>query len=118
MADARSAWTTLNQAAVDANKFQGKIWAFPESTEAVALWYNKKLVRTAPATSIDDLLKQAAEVGLAYNTGFYHSAGLLLGRGRQGLRRQPGSVRLTTGNSVVDASDVHQECQGHAERDR
>ena len=31
----------LNQSARDANKFQGKVWAFPESTEAVALWYNK-----------------------------------------------------------------------------
>ena len=63
---------------MDADKFQGKIWAFPESTEAVALWYNKKLVGQ-PATSVDELLQQAAKVGLAYNTGFYHSAGLLLG---------------------------------------
>ena len=67
----------LNQSAVDANKFQGKVWAFPESTEAVALWYNKDLVKEMPK-SAEDLLKQAAEVGLAYNSGFYHSAGILL----------------------------------------
>ena len=54
----------LNQSAVDANKFQGKVWAFPESTEAMALWYNKDKVKEAPK-SVDELLKQAAEVGLA-----------------------------------------------------
>ena len=61
------------------------MWAFPESTEAVALWYNKTLVKTPP-TSIEDLLTQAAEVGLAYNAGFYHSSGLLLGGGGKHLR--------------------------------
>ena len=95
---------------MDAVKFQDKTWAFPESTEAVALWYNKKLVDT-PATSIEDLLKQAAEVGLAYNAGFYHSSGLLLGGG--------GSVFVgdqqcgfTTGNSVVDALTFIKNAKG------
>jgi len=38
----------LNQPAVDANKFQGQTWAFPESTEAVASGNNKDLVKTPP----------------------------------------------------------------------
>ena len=41
----------LNQSAVDANKFQGKVWAFPESTEAMALWYNKDKVKEAPKSA-------------------------------------------------------------------
>ena len=56
------------------------MWAFPESTEGVALWYNKDLVREPPQDT-DALLKFAEEVGLALNTGFYHSAGLLFGSG-------------------------------------
>ena len=79
----------LNQSAVDANKFQGKVWAFPESTEAMALWYNKDKVKEAPK-SVDDLLKQAAEVGLAYNSGFYQSAGILLAEDGKVLDDQPG----------------------------
>ncbi len=70
----------LNKAAVDANKFGGKVWAFPESTEAVALWLNTDKVKTAPKDS-DELLKLAADVGLGLNTGFYHSSGIIFGSG-------------------------------------
>ena len=70
----------LNKSAVDANRFGGKVWAFPESTEAVGLWYNKDLVTETPK-SWEELLTQASTVGLGLNIGFYHSAGLLLGGG-------------------------------------
>ena len=106
----------LNQSAVDANKFQGKVWAFPESTEAMALWYNKDKVKEAPK-SVDDLLKQAAEVGLAYNTDFYQFRRASAGRGRQGPRRQPG-VCAGPGQLGRGWVDLHQERQGHAQRDR
>lgn len=66
----------LNPAAVDANKFQGKVWAFPESTEAVGLYINTDKVKTAPKTA-DDLLKIAEESGFALDTKFYHSMGIL-----------------------------------------
>ncbi len=91
----------LNQSAVDANKFQGKVWAFPESTEAVALWYNKDKVKEAPK-SVDELLKLAAEVGLAYNSGFYHSAGFLLAEDGKIFDANQ-ACALDQGNSVVDA---------------
>ena len=72
----------LNPAAVDANKFAGKVMALPESTEAVVLWYNKDLVKTPPTTEAE-LLTVAAASGLALNTGIYHSVGLLFGFGGQ-----------------------------------
>ena len=100
----------LNQSAVDANKFQGKVWAFPESTEAVALWYNKDKVKEAPK-SVDELLKLAAEVGLAYNSGFYHSAGLLLAEGGMVFDANQ-ACALDQGNSVVDALTFIQNAKG------
>jgi len=66
----------LNPAAVDADKFQGKVWAIPESTEAVALWYNTDKLKTPPADT-DALLKAAGECGLAVNSGFYHYFGFI-----------------------------------------
>ena len=71
----------LNKAAVEANKFGGKTWAFPESTEAVALYYNTDKVKTPPA-SADDVLKLAGDgAGLGLNTQFYNAVGFLLGGG-------------------------------------
>jgi maltose-binding protein MalE len=100
----------LNKSAVDANKFEGQTWAFPESTEAVALWYNKDLVKTPPQ-DMDELIKLASEVGLAYNSGFYHSAGLLLGSGGK-VFDENGKCALTEGNSVVDALTLIADAKG------
>jgi maltose-binding protein MalE len=100
----------LNKSAVDANKFQGKTWAFPESTEAVALWYNKDLVKTPPKDT-DELLKLAAEVGLAYNSGFYHSAGLLLGGGGK-IFDENGKCVLDQGTEVVNALAMLAKAKG------
>jgi maltose-binding protein MalE len=102
----------LNQPAVDANKFQGQTWAFPESTEAVALWYNKDLVKTPPKDT-DELIKLASEVGLAYNSGFYHSAGLLLGSGGK-VFDENGKCALTEGASVVDGLTLIANARGTA----
>lgn len=66
----------LNPAAVAANKFQGKIWAFPESTEAVGLYYNTDKIKTPPKNA-DELLKMAAESGFALDSKLYHSMGIL-----------------------------------------
>jgi maltose-binding protein MalE len=72
----------LRPSTVDANKFKGQVWAFPESFEAVALFYNKDMVPNPPKDT-DELLALAKEHGLAWNTGFYHSIGLLTGFGGQ-----------------------------------
>lgn len=65
----------LNPAALEANTFQGKIWAFPESTEAVALYYNTDKVKTPPKDA-DELLKLAQESGFALDSKFYHTMGI------------------------------------------
>lgn len=90
----------LNPNAVTANKFQGKVWAFPESTEAMALWYNTDKVKTAP-TNTDDLLKIAQESGLALNIGFYQAVGLLAAFGGQIFNDQMKCI-LDQGSGTVD----------------
>jgi maltose-binding protein MalE len=79
---AKDVLADLTPAAVEANKYAGKVMALPESVEAVVLWYNKDLVKTPPANT-EELLTVAAASGLALNTGFYHSTGLLFGFGGQ-----------------------------------
>jgi maltose-binding protein MalE len=91
----------LSKTAVEANKFQGKVWAFPESTEAVALYYNTDKVKTPPKDT-DELLKLAAEVGLGLNIGFYHSSGILFGAGAKLFDDKQVCV-LDQGNGIVDA---------------
>jgi arabinogalactan oligomer / maltooligosaccharide transport system substrate-binding protein len=77
---AKGVLADLTPAAVEANKYGGKVMALPESVEAVVLWYNKDLVKTPP-TNTEELLTVAAASGLALNTGFYHTTGLLFGFG-------------------------------------
>lgn len=72
----------LNPAAVEANKFGGKIMALPESVEAVVLWYNKDLVKNPPKNT-EELISVAEAAGLAMNSGIYHSVGFLFGFGGQ-----------------------------------
>lgn len=91
----------LNPAAVNANKFQGKVWAFPESTEAMALWYNKKLVST-PAPDIATLLANAEKQPVAVNIGFYQMAGFLFGFGGK-LFDDNQKCIMDQGSGVVDA---------------
>ncbi len=79
---AKDVLADLTPSAVAANKYGGKVMALPESVEAVVLWYNKDLVKTPPANT-EDLLTIAATSGLALNTGFYHTTGLLFGFGGQ-----------------------------------
>ncbi len=90
----------LNKAAVDANKFQGKTYAFPESTEAVALFINKDKVKTAPKTA-DELLTMAQQNGLALNTNFYNSVGVLFAEGAKLFDAQ-GKCILDQGTGTVE----------------
>jgi len=73
---------TLNPAAVTANSYRGQVWALPESTEAVALFYNPSLV-PSPPTSVDELLSIAASTGVGVNSGFYHFSGFIFASGGQ-----------------------------------
>lgn len=71
---------SLNPAAVTANSYKGKIWAVPESTEAMALFYNTSKVPTPPS-SIDELLAMAPDTGVAINSGFYQYSGFIFASG-------------------------------------
>ena len=76
--------------AVDALKFDGKLYGLPESIETVALYYNKSMVPTAPA-STEELVQMSADInsadsskyGFALLSNFYHPAGYLFGWGGQ-----------------------------------
>ncbi|MGB9722955.1 MAG: sugar ABC transporter substrate-binding protein [Chloroflexia bacterium] len=61
---------------VEALKWQGRLYGFPESFECVAMYYNTAMVDKPPKT-IEELKAVAAEKGLAFNTGFYHSFGFI-----------------------------------------
>lgn len=75
-------------ATVDALRYDGKLYGMPESFETVALYYNKTLVPTPPATTeeMDAIVAKLAQegkatYGMALRAGFYHSAGFLFGFG-------------------------------------
>ena len=70
----------LNQTVVNAGKFAGQTWAFPQSVDVVVLWYNRDLI-TEPPQDTEGLLKLAETAGLGLNGDFRHAAGLLLGGG-------------------------------------
>jgi arabinogalactan oligomer / maltooligosaccharide transport system substrate-binding protein len=93
--------SNLSQQAMDANKYQGKIWALTESTEAVALWYNTSMITTPPANS-DELLTMAQQYGLALNTLFYYDVGFMFAEGAQ-LFDSNFKCILDQGNGTVDA---------------
>lgn len=72
--------------AIDQVRLNGKLMAMPESTECVALVYNKNLVKEVPKTT-DDMIKLADSLhkgdtyGLVYNTQFYDTAGYFFANG-------------------------------------
>jgi maltose-binding protein MalE len=74
-------------ATLEALRFDGKLYALPESRETVALYYNKELVATPPAR-VEDLLREASIVaannrgtGFALKADFYFNMGYFFGAG-------------------------------------
>ena len=72
--------------AVDQVTLKGKMMAMPESTECVAMIYNKDMVKNLPANTQDmiklaDSLQNGDTYGLVYNTGFYFTAGYFFAAG-------------------------------------
>lgn len=87
--------------ALAALRYDGKLYALPESMETLALYYNKDLVQKPPST-IQELFVQAnsrdywkGDYFLAYNTQFFFTAGYLFGMGGS-LLQPDGTVRLDT----------------------
>ncbi|BAL80511.1 sugar ABC transporter substrate-binding protein [Caldisericum exile] len=74
------------QGALDQVKFKGHMMAFPESTECVALIYNKSLVPNVPKDTNElitlvDSLSKGDTYGFVYNSGFYFTAGYFFAAG-------------------------------------
>ena len=91
--------------ALDALRYRGHLYAFPESFETVALYYNKRLVSSLPRT-LGELAIRAnsrdywkGDYLIAFNTQFYFSAGYLFGMGGA-LLGQEDDVRVDTEAAV------------------
>ena len=87
----------FNQVAIDGSKVDGKFFMVPESLKAVAMWYDKSKVATAPATT-DALLAGVKDgsVLLGLNQNAYHNFGLSGAFG--------GTLMDDTGKCVADAT--------------
>jgi len=107
--------STYEPAAVNGVVWQGKIWALPESQEAIALVYNKDLVTSdylpSDPTNFQDLTAKAAafyaakNIPLLCNQGFkggdaYHIAPVFFGFGVPQYVDDTGKVTLNTPAAV------------------
>lgn len=88
--------------ALSALRYQGKLYALPESMETLALYYNKDMVTGKPPGTLQELFVQAnsrdywkGDYYLAYNTQFFFTAGYLFGMGGS-LLKPDGTVKLDT----------------------
>ncbi len=100
-----------SQVSIDGSKVDGKFYMVPESLKAVAMYYDKSKVTTAPATT-DDLLK-AVKAGTV-KAGFdahssYHSFGWWAAFGGQLMDASGKCTADTTG--VADAYKYFQDLQ-------
>jgi arabinogalactan oligomer / maltooligosaccharide transport system substrate-binding protein len=99
------------EVAVEGSKVEGKLYMVPESLKAVAMYYDKSKVATAPATT-DDLLKGVTDGTI--KAGFdahssYHSFGWWAAFGGKLMDDKGKCVADTTG--VADAYKYFQDLQ-------
>jgi len=89
-----------SQLSVDGMSLDGKLYGIPESLKAVALWYNKDMVATPPATTDD--LKALMEGGteVAFSYGCYHHYGFFNAFGGQIF---DDNWTVVAGDGVADA---------------
>lgn len=93
--------------------FNDGIYGVPFSAKTLAFFYNKALVPDAPATWAD-VLSTAAQVtgddssvtGLAFQNGFFHSAGFLFSLGGQ-LMDADGNAAFADGTDGATAMDAY-----------
>ncbi len=94
-------------------EFNGGLYGVPYSAKTLAFFYNKALVPDAPATWQDvlDFAKQVhgdddTVTGLAFQNGFFHSAGFLYSLGGQ-LMDADGNADFADGTPGADAMDAY-----------
>lgn len=92
----------VNQLGIDGMTVDGVLYGVPESLKAVALWYNKDLLPTPPATTDD--LKALMEGGtqVAISFGCYHDFGFFGAFGGK-IFDDSWKVIADQGTGVVDA---------------
>ena len=92
----------VNQLGIDGMTLDGKLYGIPESLKALALWYNKDLIETPPATT--DELKALMEGGteVAFSFGCYHHYGFFNAFGGEIFDDSWGVV-ADQGTGVTDA---------------
>jgi arabinogalactan oligomer / maltooligosaccharide transport system substrate-binding protein len=90
--------------------FEGKVWGVPESAKTLAFFYNMSLVPDAPE-SWADVLEISEELaadditGIAFQNGFFHSAGFLFSLGGA-LMDEEGNAAFapdTDGRTMMEA---------------
>jgi maltose-binding protein MalE len=104
-----SAWGTFT--------FNGDVWGVPFSAKTLAFFYNKALVPDAPQTWADVLavseeLALDGLTGLAFQNGFFHSAGFLYALGGS-LMDEEGNANFAPGTEGAAAMEAY--LQFHAD---
>jgi len=92
----------VNQLGIDGMSVDGVLYGIPESMKALAMWYNKELLPTPPATT--DELKALMEGGtqVAISFGCYHDFGFIGAFGGK-IFDENWKVIADQGTGVVDA---------------
>jgi len=98
-----SAWGTFS--------FNDAVWGVPFSAKTLAFFYNKALVPDAPETwadvlSISEELAADGLTGLAFQNGFFHSAGFLYSLGGS-LMDADGNANFVDGTDGATAMDEY-----------
>jgi arabinogalactan oligomer/maltooligosaccharide transport system substrate-binding protein len=86
------------QVAIDGMKVGGKLYAVPESSKAVAMFYNKAKIKTPPATTADLLTAVKGGVKFGIQASAYHNWGFYAAFG--------GSIFDASGKAVADQGGV------------
>jgi arabinogalactan oligomer/maltooligosaccharide transport system substrate-binding protein len=103
--------SSFSQVSIDGSKVDGKFYMVPESLKAVAMYYDKSKVATAPATT-DDLLAgiKAGTIKAGFDAhSSYHSFGWWAAFGGKLMDDKGKCVADTTG--VADAYKYFQDIQ-------
>ena len=107
-----------NSTAIEGVTFDDKIYGVPQNINGVALFYNKNLIPTPPA-STDELLAMSSEMsgtagqyGFGLISNFYSNAGYLYGYGGH-VFNDYGDVDLDTGETA-DVLTLLQKIKGSA----
>lgn len=92
-------------------RFNDGLYGVPFSAKTLSFFYNKALVPDAPETwadvlSISEELALDGTTGLAFQNGFFHSAGFLYSLGGS-LMDEDGNANFVEGTEGADAMDAY-----------